>query len=61
VGGLAFLLYVGSPQSREGDHRQEDKLDTILRKVAPEDGERLIDEIDRRHGRKRAHVQAPED
>jgi hypothetical protein len=51
VGGLAFLLYVGSPQSPEGDHRQEAKLDEILRRVAPADADRLIAEIDQRYDR----------
>lgn len=46
VGGLAFLLYVGSPQSAEGDLRQEEKLDAILRAVAPNDADRIISEID---------------
>jgi hypothetical protein len=31
--GLAILLYVGSPQSREGDERKEAKLDAILEAV----------------------------
>jgi hypothetical protein len=35
VGGLALLLYVGSPQSKEGDDRMEAKLDEILRRVDP--------------------------
>lgn len=51
VGGLAFLLYVGSPQSREGDERKEAKLDAILRAVAPKDADRIIDEFDRQHDR----------
>jgi hypothetical protein len=46
VGGLAFLLYVGSPQSKEGDDRMEAKLDEILRKVDPQNAERLIQTID---------------
>ena len=29
VAGLAFLLHIGSPQSKEGDERQEEKLDRI--------------------------------
>lgn len=45
VAGLAFLLHVGSPQSKEGDDRMEAKLDAILRRVDP-DGDRLIEEID---------------
>jgi len=51
VGGLAFLLYVGSPQSREGDERHEEKLDAILRHVAKDDGARILADIDRRWAR----------
>jgi hypothetical protein len=32
VGGLAFLYFVGSPQSRDADERMERKLDVLLRK-----------------------------
>lgn len=32
VAGLAFLLYVGSPQSKESDDRKEAKLDYLLKK-----------------------------
>ena len=46
VGGLALLLYVGSPQSRESEERKEAKLDAILRKLDPEEGERLIARLD---------------
>ena len=48
VGGLAFLLFVGSPQSKEEDDRLEEKLDAILRSVDPENAERLIKQFDRR-------------
>ncbi len=47
VGGLAILLHVGSPQSKEGDDRMEAKLDAILRSVDPKEADRLIEEIDR--------------
>jgi hypothetical protein len=47
VGGLALLLYVGSPQSRESDERKEAKLDAILRRIDPVDAEKLIARIDR--------------
>jgi hypothetical protein len=46
VGGLAFLLFLGSPQSKEGNDRMEAKLDAILRRVDPEGGEQKISEID---------------
>lgn len=46
VGGLAILLHVGSPQSKEGDDRMEAKLDAILIAVDPERGDRTISDID---------------
>jgi hypothetical protein len=46
VVGLALLLYVGSPQSKEGDDRMEAKVDALLRRVAPGEADRLIAEID---------------
>ena len=50
VGGLAFLLYVGSPQSREGDERKEAKLDAILEAV-DKDGKKTVAELDRKYRR----------
>ncbi|MEZ5648844.1 MAG: DUF6766 family protein [Alphaproteobacteria bacterium] len=47
VGGLALLLYVGSPQSKEGDDRMEAKIDTILLAVDKKCGEKIITDIDR--------------
>ena len=46
VGGLAYLFYVGSPQSKEGDDRMEAKLDEILQRLAPGEGQKIISEID---------------
>lgn len=46
VGGLAYFLYLGSPQSKEGDDRMEAKIEAILRKLDPQDGEKSIREID---------------
>jgi lysylphosphatidylglycerol synthetase-like protein (DUF2156 family) len=51
VGGLAFLLFVGSPQSKEGDDRREEKLDAILRRVEGAAATRIIAELDRRYPR----------
>lgn len=48
VGGLAFLLFIGSPQSKEEDDRLEEKLDAILRAVDRDNAERLILELDQR-------------
>jgi len=46
VGGLAILLYVGSPQSKEGDDRMEAKIDEILRRVDPQNAEQIIKTLD---------------
>jgi hypothetical protein len=46
VAGLAFLLHVGSPQSKEGDDRMEAKIDAILLAVEPRNGDELLKEID---------------
>jgi hypothetical protein len=42
VAGLAILFHVGSPQSKEGDERKEEKLDRILEAVAPERAAAII-------------------
>ena len=45
VGGLSFLLYVGSPQSKESEQRLEKKLDVILQKVEPEKAQEMITQL----------------
>lgn len=50
VGGLAFLFYLGSPQSKEGDDRVEAKLDEVLRRIDPQHADAVIDAIDERYG-----------
>ncbi len=52
VAGLAILLYVGSPQSSDGDERQEAKLDALLKLVDAKQAERIIAELDARYDRK---------
>ena len=49
VAGLSFLLYIGSPQSKEGDERKEEKLDFIIEKLDPENATRLLKEWETRY------------
>lgn len=49
VAGLAFLLYIGSPQSKEGDERKEEKIDAILRALEEKKAEKIIRDIDARY------------
>jgi hypothetical protein len=44
VAGLAFLWFVGSPDSKEGDERKEEKLDYIISKLDPENYKKLMAE-----------------
>jgi hypothetical protein len=50
VGGLALLLYIGSPQSREGDERKEAKLDAILEAI-DKNGKKTVAALDRKYRR----------
>ena len=52
VGGLAFLLYVGSPQSKEGQQRLEEKMDVILQKVDPEGAQEIIEQLKKEYPEK---------
>jgi hypothetical protein len=49
VAGLAFLLHIGSPQSKEGDERKEEKLDRILAAVDAENAAKIIRELDNKY------------
>jgi hypothetical protein len=49
VAGLAFLFYIGSPQSKEGDDRKEEKLDEILRLIDEKKADDIIDRLERKY------------
>ena len=49
VGGLAFLLYIGSPQSKESDERIEEKVDFIISKLDPDNYAKLMNEWEKKY------------
>lgn len=49
VAGPAFLLYVSSPQSREGEDRKEEKLDAILEAVNPKDVRNILSRLEQKY------------
>ena len=49
VAGLAYLFYLGSPQSKEGDDRKEEKLDKILQSVNPKEADIIIKQLDEKY------------
>jgi hypothetical protein len=51
VAGLAFLLHVGSPQSKEGDDRKEAKIDEVLRLLDEDQAESIIKRLDKKYPR----------
>jgi hypothetical protein len=51
VAGLAFLFFIGSPQSKEGDDRIEEKLDLVLKKLDPENAVVEIKALDKKYER----------
>ena len=52
VAGLAFLWHVGSPQSKEGDDRKEEKLDLILQRIDPDNAQKLLNDLERKYPKK---------
>lgn len=52
VCGLALFLYIGSPSSKEGDDRKEEKIDYILSKLDPENYKRLLKEWEEKYPKK---------
>lgn len=51
VAGLAYLWYLGSPQSKEGDDRKEEKIDELLKLVDKKQGKKIIDDLDKKYPR----------
>jgi len=49
VAGLALLLCIGSPQSKEGDDRREEKLDFILRQLDQKKSEAFLRELEKKY------------
>ena len=50
VAGLAFLWYLGSPQSKEGTDRLEEKVDALLT-LNGRDGKKVIATLDKKYPR----------
>lgn len=51
VAGLAFLLYAGSPQSKEGDYRKEERLNHLIRMLDTKNYSRLKQDWDEKYPR----------
>jgi hypothetical protein len=52
VCGLAWLYYIGSPSSKEGDERKEEKLDYIIRTISPKEADHLFRQWNKKYPKK---------
>jgi len=52
VAGLTYLWYVGSPQSKEEEERNDQMLRWIAKKVDPENAEGFLAKMDERYPEK---------
>ena len=52
VAGLAYLFHLGSPQSKEGDDRKEEKLDRILEAVNAKEARQILADLEKKYPRK---------
>jgi len=52
VGGLAYLWYVGSPQSKEEEERNTEILQWIAKKVDSDGAEEFLAEMENKYPRK---------
>lgn len=52
VAGLAFLLHVGSAQSKEGEERLEAKVDFLILHLAPAEAERISKQLEQIYPKK---------
>ncbi|HRN69610.1 MAG TPA: hypothetical protein PLS49_00350 [Candidatus Woesebacteria bacterium] len=50
--GLSFLYFVGSPDSKEGNERQEEKLDLILTKIDAKNAHKELARLEKKYPKK---------
>ena len=52
VGGLTYLWYVGSTQSKEEEERNSEMLEWIIKKVDPKNAETFLNEMEKKYPKK---------
>jgi hypothetical protein len=52
VAGLTFLWYVGSPQSKEEEERNNEMLQWLVRKIDPVEARKFLSEMDNKYPKK---------
>jgi hypothetical protein len=52
VAGLTYLWYIGSPQSKEEEERNQEMLEWIMRNIDPEKSKIFIKELEQKYPKK---------
>ena len=52
VAGLTYLWYIGSPQSKEEEERNQEMLQWIMKRLEPSKAEEFIKEMDKKYPKK---------
>jgi hypothetical protein len=52
IGGLSFLWAVASPQSKSESDRVEEKIDLLIKKLDPENAQKLLKELEIKYPKK---------
>jgi hypothetical protein len=52
IGGLSFLWAVASPQSKSESDRVEEKIDILIKKLEPENAEKVLKELEIKYPKK---------
>jgi hypothetical protein len=50
--GLTYLWYIGSPQSKEEEKRNQEMLQWIVKKVDPQKSEEFLKEMEKKYPKK---------
>jgi hypothetical protein len=52
VGGLTYLWYIGSPQSKEEEERNQEMLQWIMKRLDPQKSEEFLKEMEQKYTKK---------
>ena len=52
VGGLTYLWYIGSPQSKEEEERNQEMLQWIIKRLDPQKSEEFLKEMEEKYPKK---------
>jgi hypothetical protein len=52
VAGLTYLWYIGSPQSKEEEERNQEMLQWLMKKTDPQEAQKFMKELEEKYPKK---------